>query len=315
MTWSPMNRNDIIALLAAYRRPGSPVYGRHFLRLPADLIDRVRVPQLIDILEDDSLPQFSYGVTLFGRSGVQYRNAPTQKRLEKEARQMKALKILSSIALLAGLMACGGDSKSVTGPEDNGNADQLKGDESLAPDRDDGQEGSGVPDNSSGGSDPNILIDPATDPVIDPAVVNTADLIQLLEAAGISVEKTGELVEQPFFTPAGQILKIGDEVVQVFEYETVDALKTEVRQVGQTDRRLARRWSPGWYRPGSMPLAISSCSMSARTRACSGRSTRSWAVPSPEQISVCRQTICQFMTRRSPRWTTSPDVWRLSGSR
>jgi hypothetical protein len=121
--------------------------------------------------------------------------------------------------------------ESVTGPEDNGNADQLKGDESLAPDRDDGQEGSGVPDNSSGGSDPNILIDPATDPVIDPAVVNTADLIQLLEAAGISVEKTGELVEQPFFTPAGQILKIGDEVVQVFEYETVDALKTEMRQV------------------------------------------------------------------------------------
>ena len=51
-----MERPDIIQLLAAYRRPGSPVFARHFARLPPELTQRELVPELIDILADESLP-------------------------------------------------------------------------------------------------------------------------------------------------------------------------------------------------------------------------------------------------------------------
>ena len=51
-----MERGDIIRLLAAYRRPGSPLFARHFVRLPSELIEREHVTGLIDILADESLP-------------------------------------------------------------------------------------------------------------------------------------------------------------------------------------------------------------------------------------------------------------------
>lgn len=51
-----LSQCDVIASLAAYRRPGTPVFARHFLQLPAELIDRERVPDLITILVDESLP-------------------------------------------------------------------------------------------------------------------------------------------------------------------------------------------------------------------------------------------------------------------
>ena len=46
----------MIRALAAYRRPGSPMYDRHFLSLPADIVRRENVPGLIDILHDEALP-------------------------------------------------------------------------------------------------------------------------------------------------------------------------------------------------------------------------------------------------------------------
>ena len=51
-----ISQRDIIAFLAAYRRPGTPVFARHFLQLPAELIDEERVPDLITILLNESLP-------------------------------------------------------------------------------------------------------------------------------------------------------------------------------------------------------------------------------------------------------------------
>lgn len=51
-----MHGADVIGVLAAYRRPGSPVFATHFQRLPGELIDPEHVPGLIDILVDASLP-------------------------------------------------------------------------------------------------------------------------------------------------------------------------------------------------------------------------------------------------------------------
>lgn len=51
-----MTRDELIAALAAYRRPGTPTFGRHFVRLPRDVIQAENVPFLLDILWDESLP-------------------------------------------------------------------------------------------------------------------------------------------------------------------------------------------------------------------------------------------------------------------
>jgi len=51
-----MTRQELIHALAQYRRPGSPNYGRHFLRLPGEIVQEKHVPNLIDILWDDGLP-------------------------------------------------------------------------------------------------------------------------------------------------------------------------------------------------------------------------------------------------------------------
>ena len=136
---------------------------------------------------------------------------------------MKTLRTLGWLVLVAGLIACGSDSKSVTGPEGNNSANEVKDDGSQAPDRVDGEDG---PDGVT--IDPS-LVDPGF--VVDPEVLSTADLIQRLEAGGVAVELTDERVQQPFFTPDARILKIGAESVQVFDYETVEALKSEARQV------------------------------------------------------------------------------------
>lgn len=51
-----MDYGDIIDVLAAYRRPGTPVFAYHYLRLPAGLCSPANVPSLIAILEDADLP-------------------------------------------------------------------------------------------------------------------------------------------------------------------------------------------------------------------------------------------------------------------
>jgi hypothetical protein len=57
-------------------------------------------------------------------------------------------------------------------------------------------------------------------------------LREALLAAGASVE-TGEQIDQPFFSVPGQILKVNGVDVQVFEYETSEAMGTEASQVSE----------------------------------------------------------------------------------
>lgn len=67
----------------------------------------------------------------------------------------------------------------------------------------------------------------ATEPVI---VEDQASLIAALEASGATVE-TGEPITQVFFSPEGDIIKVNGADVQVFEYESVEAMENEASQV------------------------------------------------------------------------------------
>lgn len=51
-----MTYGDIVDVLTAYRRPGSPSFQRHFQRLPAELTNAEHVPMLLEILGDAELP-------------------------------------------------------------------------------------------------------------------------------------------------------------------------------------------------------------------------------------------------------------------
>ena len=62
------------------------------------------------------------------------------------------------------------------------------------------------------------------------AVEDTAGLRAALEAAGAAVE-TGDPISQAFFTPEGSIVKANGADVQVFEYESAEAMESEASQV------------------------------------------------------------------------------------
>ncbi|MGD8239612.1 MAG: HEAT repeat domain-containing protein, partial [Armatimonadota bacterium] len=51
-----MTKREMIDVLDAYRRPGSPNYGRHFLGLPSEIVRKRNVRTLLGILGDESLP-------------------------------------------------------------------------------------------------------------------------------------------------------------------------------------------------------------------------------------------------------------------
>jgi len=65
----------------------------------------------------------------------------------------------------------------------------------------------------------------------EPLVVeDQAGLIAALQAAGATVE-VGDPISQDFFGPEGNILKVNGADVQVFEYESADAMENEASQV------------------------------------------------------------------------------------
>src|SRR5215210_3677405 len=57
-----------------------------------------------------------------------------------------------------------------------------------------------------------------------------ASLVAALQAAGATVE-TGEPITQPFFSPEGNSIKVNGADVQVFEYESAEAMENEAAQV------------------------------------------------------------------------------------
>jgi hypothetical protein len=63
-----------------------------------------------------------------------------------------------------------------------------------------------------------------------PAVEDQASLIVALETAGATVE-VGDSVEQAFFSPVGQIIKVNGTDIQVFDYESAEAMESEASQV------------------------------------------------------------------------------------
>ena len=62
------------------------------------------------------------------------------------------------------------------------------------------------------------------------AVEDQASLIAALQAAGATVE-VGDPITQAFFTPEGKIIKVNGADVQVFEYESAEAMESEASQV------------------------------------------------------------------------------------
>lgn len=62
------------------------------------------------------------------------------------------------------------------------------------------------------------------------AVQDQASLIAALEAAGATIE-AGEPVSQAFFSPEGNIIKVNGADLQIFEYESTEAMENEASQV------------------------------------------------------------------------------------
>jgi hypothetical protein len=62
------------------------------------------------------------------------------------------------------------------------------------------------------------------------AVEDKASLIAALQASGATVE-TGDPISQFFFSPEGSIIKVNGADVQVFEYESAEAMENEASQV------------------------------------------------------------------------------------
>jgi hypothetical protein len=61
-------------------------------------------------------------------------------------------------------------------------------------------------------------------------VQEMTSLVDALRAAGATVE-LGEPVEQPFFSVGGDILKVNGVDVQVFEYNSMEAMDADAAQV------------------------------------------------------------------------------------
>jgi hypothetical protein len=76
-------------------------------------------------------------------------------------------------------------------------------------------------------TEPPVTESPETEPS---AVEDQASFIAALEASGATVE-TGEPVSQPFFSPEGSTIKVNGADVQVFEYESAEAMESEASQV------------------------------------------------------------------------------------
>jgi len=77
-----------------------------------------------------------------------------------------------------------------------------------------------------------------TAPAPPPSIEDTNDLIDVLRGAGVAVQPTSALAE-PAFGGTGQVLQIGGQLVQVYEYESVD--EREVVSLGIS----SGRWPSG----------------------------------------------------------------------
>ena len=98
---------------------------------------------------------------------------------------------------------------------------------------------------------------PTESPATESASVeDKAGLIVALQALGGTVE-TGDPVSQPFFTPEGSIIKVNGADVQVFEYESAEAMESEASQVSSDGGSIGTSmvsWmdAPHFYKTGKI---------------------------------------------------------------
>jgi hypothetical protein len=62
------------------------------------------------------------------------------------------------------------------------------------------------------------------------SVEDQESLVKVLQAAGAKVE-TGDSISQEFFTPEGHTVKVNGAELQVFEYESAEAMVKEASEV------------------------------------------------------------------------------------
>ena len=96
----------------------------------------------------------------------------------------------------------------------------------------------------------------ALDKLPEQMVSDYTSLVEHLKSTGASVE-TGESVSQPFFTPQGQVIKLNDEDVQVFEYVSEEGANEEAIQVsadGSSVGTTMVSWidTPHFYQSGNI---------------------------------------------------------------
>jgi hypothetical protein len=94
----------------------------------------------------------------------------------------------------------------------------------------------------------------ATVPVEAPNVEDQASLLLALQSSGATAEVVDTVI-QDFFTPEGSIVMVNGESVQVFEYESVEAMESEASQVasdGSSVGTSMMMWidAPHFYRAG-----------------------------------------------------------------
>lgn len=82
----------------------------------------------------------------------------------------------------------------------------------------------------------------------------TEEFIKALRDAGVDAEK-GDSVEQPFFSAVGNYVNLGDESVQVFEYETPDTMESDAQLVDASGSPIGNsmvNWiaTPHFYKKG-----------------------------------------------------------------
>ena len=65
------------------------------------------------------------------------------------------------------------------------------------------------------------------------AAAAETDLIAALRQAGIVIEQL-QSVRQPFFTPRANVYRVGDELVQIYEYVSAEAAEQEAASVSRT---------------------------------------------------------------------------------
>ena len=54
----------------------------------------------------------------------------------------------------------------------------------------------------------------------------TAEFVEELQAKGVEPE-TGDALQQPFFSVTGSTINIGDESIQVFEYDSAETMESD----------------------------------------------------------------------------------------